>query len=276
MTTTAIALGRAGSSDSYRLTDAVRMEWLKFRSLRSMRWSTVVYVVAVIGIGIAILSYYPSHWAHETAANKAQFDPTSDGFAGMTLGQLAVGIMGVVVMTSEYSSGAIRSTLAAIPDRRLLLTAKALVLGGSALVVGLLTCLVAFAVNQYLVLGSLPSVHATLTQAAPVRAILLMGAYTALIGLLGVGIGAIVRHSAGGIAALVGVVFVLPLIGAFLPSSIQYSVGRYLPMAIAENSLSVVKPVAHAMAPWTGFVLVCGYAAVVLAAASWVLARRDA
>jgi ABC-2 type transport system permease protein len=276
MTTATIALGRAGSADSYRLTDAVRMEWLKFRSLRSMRWSTLVYVVALIGICIAVLIYYPSHWAHETAAGKAQFDPTSDGFAGMTLGQLAVGVMGVLMMTSEYSSGAIRSTLAAIPDRRLLLAAKALVLGGAALIIGLVTCLVTFVVGQYLVLGSLPSVHATLTEAAPLRAILLMGAYTALIGLLGVGIGAIVRHSAGAIAALVGVVFVLPLVGAFLPDSIQYSVGRYLPMAIAENSLSVVKPVAHAMAPWTGFVLVCGYVAVVLAAGGWLLAKRDA
>lgn len=276
MTTTTIARGRAGGADSYRLADAVRMEWLKLRSLRSTRWSAVVFVVAMLGIGAAILRYYPSHWAHETALAKAQFDPTSDSFAGMALAQLAVGIVGVLVMTSEYSSGAIRSTLAAIPDRRLLLTAKALVLGGVAFVVGLVSCLVAFAVDQFVVLGSLPSVHATLSQGGSLRAILLMGGYAGLVGLLGIGIGAIVRHSAGGVAALVGVLFVLPLVGAFLPTSIQYSVGRYVPMAIAENSLSVVKPVAHAMAPWTGFVLICGYAAVAVAAGGWLLARRDA
>lgn len=276
MTTLTIAPGRGGSSAGYRIADAARMEWLKFRALRSTRWSTVVFVLALLSIGALILSYYPAHWAHQTAADRASLDPTSDSFAGMALGQLAAGIIGVLMMTSEYSSGAIRSTLAAIPDRRLLLTAKALVLGASAFAVGLVTCLAAFAIDQYLVLGSLPSAHTTLTQAAALRAIVLMGGYTALIGLLGLGLGAIVRHSAGGIAALVGVVFVLPVIGTLLPNSIQYSAGRYLPMAIAENSLSVVKPVAHAMAPWTGFILVGGYAAVALVVGGWLLAKRDA
>lgn len=276
MTATAIAPGRAGTADRYRLADAARMEWLKLRSLRSTSWSAVVFVLAMLGIGAALLRYYPSHWSHLSAANRAAFDPTSDCFAGMVIGQLAVGIIGVLMMTSEYSSGAIRSTLAAIPDRRLLLAAKALVLGSAALAVGLVTCLLTFAIDQYLVLGSLPSVHTTLTEAAPLRAVLMMGGYTALAGLLGVGIGAIVRHSAGGIAVLAGLLFVVPAILAFTPDSVQYSVGPYLPMTIAENSLSVVKPVAHAMAPWTGFVLLCGYAALVLAVGGWLLARRDA
>jgi ABC-2 type transport system permease protein len=276
MTAITMVPDRAARRGRYRLADAARMEWLKFRALRSTRWSTVIFVAAVIGIGAAVLSYYPSHWAHETAAARASFDATSDGFTGMALGQLVVGVMGVLMMTSEYSSGAIRSTLAAIPDRRMLLAAKALVLGVSALVVGVGASLSAFVVDQYAVLGSLPAVHATLTQAAPLRAVLLMGAYTALIGLLGVGIGAIVRHTAGAVATVVGVVFAVPAIFSLLPAPLPYSVGRYLPMAIAENSLSAVKPVAHAMAPWTGFLLLCGYAAVLLAAGGWLLARRDA
>jgi hypothetical protein len=251
------------------------MEWVKLRTIRTPRWIGLVLVASIIGIGIAVLSYYPGHWSHMSAASKAQFDPTNNGFAGMAIGQLAIGIAGVLAFTSEYSSGSIRSTLAAVPRRRLLLTAKAITFGLAAFVIGELTCLAAFCIGQYLVLRG-PAAHASLADPAALRAVIMIGAYVALIGLLGLGIGAIVRHTAGGIALVVGVVFVVPALLHTFSTSLQDSVGKYLPMLIAENSIGAVKHVAYPLSPWTGMLMLCLYAGIALAAGGWLMARRDA
>ena len=263
------------AASHYRLADAVRMEWLKLRTVRTPRWIGLVLVASIIGIGIAVLSYYPGHWSHLSAASKAQFDPTNAGFAGMAIGQLAIGIAGVLAITSEYSSGSIRSTLAAIPRRRLLLISKAITFGLAALVIGELTCLAAFGIDQYLVLRA-PAAHASVADPTALRAVIMIGAYVALIGLLGLGIGAIVRHTAGGIALVVGLVFVVPAVFQALPATVQHSAAKYLPMMIAENSISTVKPIAYSLSPWTGMAMLCLYAAAALAAGGWLLARRDA
>lgn len=260
---------------TYGFSDAARMEWLKLRTLRSQRWTMLVLLASLIGIGIAAEVYYPGHWAHMTAAQRASFDPTNQGFTGMALGQLAAGIGGVLVMTGEYSTGSIRSTLAAIPNRPLLLAAKAAVLGAVALVAGELACIASFLVNQYLVLSA-PAPHASLAQPAALRAVLMMGAYVSLIGLLGVGLGAIIRHTAGAIAALVGVVFAVPLVLQAFPASVHDAAQKFFPMLIAEDSLSAVKPTAGALSPWVGLGVLVGYAVVLLLAGCWLLVRRDA
>jgi len=275
MTTMTTGPGTARVASHYRLADAVRMEWLKLRTIRTPRWIGLVLVASIIGTGIAVLSYYPGHWAHLSAAGKAQFDPTNTGFTGMAIGQLAIAVAGVLVITSEYSSGSIRSTLAAIPSRPLLLAAKAITFGLAALVVGELTCLAAFGIGQYVVLRA-PAAHVSFADPTALRAVLMMGAYVALIGLLGLGIGAVVRHTAGGIALVVGVVFVVPMVLQAFPASVKDSVGQYLPMLIAENSISTVKPIAYSLSPWTGLLMLCLYAAVALTAGGWLLARRDA
>ncbi len=259
----------------YGFSDAARMEWLKLRALRSQRWTTLILLASLVGIGIAAEIFYPSHWAQLTAAQRASFDPTNQGFTGMALGQLAAGIAGVLVMTSEYSTGSIRSTLAAIPNRPLLLAAKAAVLGGAALVVGEVACIASFLVNQYLVLSA-PAPHASLAEPAALRAVLMMGAYVSLIGLLGLGLGAIIRHTAGAVAALVGIVFAVPLVLAAFPASVHDAAQKFLPMLIAEDSLSAVKPAAGVLSPWAGLAVLGGYAVVLLLAGGWLLARRDA
>lgn len=272
---TAAVARRHGQDSGYTLGSAMRMEWLKLRTLRSPRWSTVIIVASVIGFGIAVLSYYPGHWAHMSAASKADFDPTNNGYVGMVIAQLAVGVAGVLVMTGEYSSGSIRSTLAAIPNRPLLLAAKAAVFGTAALIVGEFTTLTSFFVSQYLVL-SRPAPHASLGQPGVLRAVLMLGAYLALIGLMGLGLGAIIRHGAGAIATLVAVVLAVPLGLQLFPVSFQNAGGKYLPMLIAENSLGAVLPSAHALSAWTGLGLLCGYATALLLLGGWLLSRRDA
>ena len=108
------------------------------------------------------------------------------------------------------------------------------------------------------------------------RAVLMAGAYPALIALIGLGLGAVTRHTAGAICAVVGVLFVLPLLFIPLGTSIQNAVVKFLPEPMAANSLTVVKPVANTLSPWVSFGLLCGYAVVALAAGCWALGGRDA
>lgn len=271
----AVAGARQDLGRGYGFASAARMEWLKLRSLRSSRWITLIIVASVIGVGIAVLSYYPGHWAHMSAASKADFDPTNNGYAGMAIAQLAVGVAGVLVMTGEYSSGSIRSTLATIPNRPMLLTAKAVVFGTAALIVGEFTSLTSFFVSQYIVLSA-PAPHASLGQPGVLRAVLMLGAYLALIGLMGLGLGAIVRHTTGAIATLVAGVMAVPMMMHFFPASVQNGFGKYLPMLIAENSLGAVVPSPDSLSAWAGLGVLCGYAAGLLLLGGWLLARRDA
>ena len=273
---TAATLDRAArpsqAEGHYGWRSAARMEWLKLRSVRSTAWILLVFAAGMIGIAILVLSH--ENWATMSPSDRASFDPTNAGFAGLALGQLAFGVLGVLMITSEFSSGMIRATFAAVPRRPLLLAAKAGVLGGVTLVAGEVLAFASFALGEA-VLRS-PAPHASLGQPGVLRAVLMAGAYPALIALIGLGLGAIIRHTAGAISAVVGVLFVLPLILVPLGTSLQNSVGKFLPMIIAENSITAVKPDVDNLAAGVGFGLLCLYAIVALAAGGWLLTRRDA
>ena len=275
--TTATLSRTAGTSPShaqgrYGFRTVARMEWLKLRTVRSTWWTLLVFAAGMIGLAILVLYRY--HWAAMPPGERASFDPTNDGFSGLVIGQLAVGVLGVLVITSEFSSGMIRATLAATPRRPLVLAAKAAILAAVALVAGEILAFAAFAAGELALRA--PAPHATLGQPGVLRAVLMAGAYPALIGLVGLGLGAVIRHTAGAISAVVGLLFVLPLIPLALGASIQNEVGKFLPMLIAGNSISTVKPQANALSPGAGFAVLCAYAAVALAAGAWALARRDA
>jgi hypothetical protein len=273
MTGTAV---RPAADRGYRLRDVALVEWLKLRTLRSTAWTLLVTVAGSIGLGIAVLgSYRPSHFTQMSAAERASFDPTNMGFSGTAIAMLAMPVLGVLAMTGEYSSGSIASTLAAIPNRRLVLAAKAAVFGAVALVVGEFVVFANFLGGEAVLTRTAP--HASLGQPGVLRAVVLTGAYLAVLGLVGLGLGAIVRHTAGAITALVGGLFVAPMIILIAGrESALDTVGKYAPMFIDENSVAAVKPVAHALSAWTGFGVICLYAAVALGAGGWLLARRDA
>ena len=271
---TAAILTRAASQAGghYGFRTVARMEWLKLRSVRSTWWTLIVLAAGMIGLAILVMAH--QHWATMSAADRASFDPTSNSYAGLVIGQLAIGVLGVLTVTSEFSSGMIRATLAAVPRRPLVLAAKAAVVAAVTLVAGEILAFAAFVIGEA-VLKS-PAPHATLGQPGVLRAVLMAGAYPALIGLIGVGLGALIRHTAGAISAVVGVLFVLPLILVPLGTSIQNAAGQFMPMLIAENSLTAVKPVPHSLSPGLGFALLFLYAVAALAAGGWALARRDA
>jgi ABC-2 type transport system permease protein len=253
------------TADGYGPAQAARMEWIKLRSLRSTWWTAAVTVVATVGIGAAV----------GMNSRDPSVDVTNNALAGVVPGLLLTGALGVLTMTGEYSSGTIRATLAVVPRRRLVLAAKALVFAALALVVGEVASVLAF-VAATATLGHGVGVPA-LGAPGVLRAIVLTGAAFPLIGLLGLGLGAIVRHSAAGVGILVGGVYVVVQVVGLM----AHGLAPYMPILILANSLSTTAPVVCAgcpvfLSPWAGLGVLAAYAAVALAAGGWLLARRDA
>jgi ABC-2 type transport system permease protein len=253
----------------YGFGHAARLEWIKLRSLRSTCWLLAVLAVAMIGIGVAVLAGYRSHLPRPGAAQMV-----NDAFIGVVLGQLLVGFLGVVTMTGEYSSGTIRATLAAIPNRRLVLAAKAAVFGAVAFAASELVTFATFGASQAVLSGS-PVPRSNLGDPGVLRTVALSGAYLALIGLIGLGLGAIIRHTGATIGVLFGVLFVpLVILGLMGPAGTQ--VARFMPMFILANSVTVVTPVEQSLPAWAGIGVLSLYAAVALLVGGWLLSRRDA
>jgi ABC-2 type transport system permease protein len=253
----------------YGFRTVARMEWHKLRSVRSTWWILAIFMVSLIGLAVLVLSH--ENYPRLSAADRAAFDPVHDAFIGLVLGQLLTGTLGVLAITTEFSAGLIRATFAAAPRRSLVLAAKAAVLGAVTLAAGEVAAFVAFGAGQSVLPA--PAPHATLGQPGVLRAVLLAGAYPALIALIGLGLGALVRHTAGAICALVGVLFVLPLV--FISPALQNAAQNFLPHPMA-NAMTAVKPLAHTAPAGLLFALLCAYALATLAAGAWALTRRDA
>ena len=254
------ALAERDLDGHYRFPDAARMEWVKLRSLRST-WLTLALTAAG---ATSIAAAVGANTKDGTA------DLTNNALAGISVGLLLIGSLGVLVMTGEYTSGAIRSTLAAIPNRPMLLAAKAAVFGATALAAGEAAALIAFFVGAATLPATIPA--PTLADPAVLRAVLLAGAGISLIGLIGLGVGAIVRQTGPAVATLVGGVYVATqFLGAFAPSTLGY-----VPISIVANSLSTVQRLPYTLSPWAGVGLLCLYAAVLLGVGGALLARRDA
>jgi ABC-2 type transport system permease protein len=259
--TTGLPAGRHG------FRQAVRMEWIKLRSLRSTPWMLLATTVGMIAIGVAAMANTKA----PGPADVASFDPVNNVLAGVVLGQLVIGLMGVLAVTGEYSSGSIRSTLAAVPGRRMMLAAKAAVVGLISLVIGEIVSFMTFFAGTMAMAEGVP--QPSLGDPGVLRAVVLSGAYLAMVGLIGVGLGAAIRHSAAAIGALVGLFFVLPTLLAGLTGT---TVSKFMPTFIFSSSLGVSKPVADVLSPWTGFAVLCLYVVAALGIGGWLLTRRDA
>jgi ABC-2 type transport system permease protein len=252
----------------YRFRHAARMEWIKLRSLRSTWWTVVITVAGAIGIGVTV----------GLNTRNAAGDLTNNALAGIVPALLLTGVLGVLTMTSEYSSGLIRTTLTAIPRRGLLLAAKAAVFGVVALAAGEAAAFISFFAGGAALRHGIAA--PTLGQPGVLRAVLLAGTGFCLIGLFGLGLGAIIRHSGAAIAVLVGGVYVAPsLIGA-----VAHQVAAYTPIFIIGNSLSTTKPTScgtgasacpQFLSAWAGLGILALYAAAALGLGWWLLARRD-
>ena len=248
-----------------------RGEWVKLVSLRSSWITFAAAVVAIIGLGALICLVTATHWNDARPEQRASFEPVGQSLAGVGFAQLAIGVLGVLVVTGEYATGMIRSSLMAVPRRLPVLGAKLLVFGVCTFVLSLVSALVAFLLGQQL-LGS----HGT-TLGAPhaVRAVIGVALYLTVVGALAVGLGFALRSTAGGIATLVGLLLVLPGLGRLLPDSWQPHVLPYLP-SNAGSQVYAVHGDAGMLGTWTGFAVFCAWAAAALLAGALVLKRRDA
>ncbi len=257
--------------------DVLRSEWTKIRSVRSSYWTLIGAFVATVGLAAIICGVYASQYSHLSLLEKAHFDPTSVSLGGVSLAQFAIGVLGVLIITGEYSTGAIRSTFASVPQRRLVLSAKATVFAGVALVVGTVSCFAAFLTGQAIL--SSQHIQASLSGAGVLRAILGSGVYLALLGLFALGIGTLIRRSAGAISALFGIILVLPIIVASLPASWSSSFAKYLPAsagAAISHTVQSAPSAAGSLSPMAGLGVFALYAAAAMVLAGFVLKRRDA
>jgi ABC-2 type transport system permease protein len=255
--------------------DLVRAEWTKLRTVRSTWWALALTVAGMVGLGALFCARYGI--GGMSPAERAGFDPAAWSLSGFFLAQLAVGVLGVLAITSEYQTGSIRATLAAVPQRRAVLAAKAIVLMASIALVGIVSAFVAFLVGQAILAHK--GLQAHLGDPGVLRAVVGAGLYLAVLGLLALGLGTLIRSTVGAVAVVAGLVFILPGIVGALPASWEHAVTPYLPSDAGQALIGPTKFAPqglHLLPPWAGFAVVCAYAAATLVAAMVILSRRDA
>ena len=251
----------------------IRAEWTKLRSVRSTTWTLIAIVGIAVGFGALVGVSQMASWDKLDPGERLRFDPTFFSLSGLWLAQLAAGVLGVVIVTSEYATGQIRATFGATPQRATVPAAKAVAFTGVVLVTGVVTSFIAFATGQAIFASK--GLGVSLADPGVARAVVGGGLYLAAVGLLGVGLGTILRRTAGAVTALVGVLVLAPLVGSFLPSSFQESIAKYFP-AQAGMAVFSVTPDPRSLSPWSGYAVLLVYSAVALVAGAVLLTRRDA
>jgi ABC-2 type transport system permease protein len=257
-----------------RVTQAgvFRSEWTKLYSLRSTRYALLATAVMTIGFGIIASAVTVSRWSSMTVADKATFDPLSTSLLGVRFGVLAIGVLGVLLIAGEYTTGMIRSTMAAVPKRLPVLWGKTGVYALVALVLAVPAALIAFFAGQAILSGQ--HIQIAFSHAGVPGAVLGAAGYLTLVGLFAMGLGAIMRNTAAGIATFAGIMFVVPPLISILPSSVANSIDPYLPSNAGEAMMRIGHH-ANTLSPGAGLAVFAGYVVVVIAAAAVVLLRRD-
>jgi ABC-2 type transport system permease protein len=255
----------------------MRAEWTKIRSVQSTMWSLVAFVVVAVGFSTLIAAVIAHNWnTPGNHPNHARLvtDPTMLIFgAAFGLGQLAICVLGAIVITSEYSSGAIRASLLAVPHRIPWLAAKAVVF---ALIDCVLSAITVFAVF-YITAGILHShVSISLSQPNVLRATIGAILYLTVLGLFALAIGGLIRHTAGAVSTVIGMVLVVPILVSLIPGTIANHVHGYLPTVAGELITQSSQQPGDVLSAWQGFGVFCLWTAALLVACGWLLVRRDA
>jgi ABC-type transport system involved in multi-copper enzyme maturation permease subunit len=249
-------------------------EWTKLRSLRSTQWSFLVAAILTIGFPALFAVVTSSHWGTMNAHQRANRTPIDFAVGGINLSQLAIGVLGVLVISGEYSTGMIRSSLAAVPKRLPVLWAKIVVFAGATLAVILPSVIAAFYITQA-ILSKHDILQTSFTAPGIARCVVGGALFVTVLGIFALALGAITRNTAAGIATFVGIMFVIPPIFDLLPSSWNNAISPWLPSNAGRDIFSLTTG-AHDLHPWPGFLLFCGYTAMTVAVAAVLLRRRDA
>ena len=265
--------GRAGFGGT------LRSEFTKIRSVRSTYWTLLMLLAVSVGIGAAISAVSASGWSTTPPAARTPLDATQLSIAGLlVLGQLVIVVLGALVLTAEYSTGMIRTSLIAMPRRIVLYVAKAVAFAAVALVVSLVTAFIAFYLGQSL----LASTHQSATLAGPgvLRAVIGSALYITLCGLFAFAAAAIIRNTAGTITAMIGLLFVIPVLVNLLPHSWGNDLVRWLPSstgrAISATVWEAGPQNSHLFSPWGQFTVFAVCTAVLLVVGGILFRKRDA
>ena len=252
------------------LPGTLRSELVKILSVRSTYWTLLAFVAASIAWAVLDCAGIASH-EHGPDFNAAEASLTGQ----VALGELIIVVLGALVITSEYSTGMIRTPLAVMPRRSILYAAKAMVFAAITLALSLVTSFTSFFIGQAILSGK--HYNTTLTQPGVLRAVLLSAAIVAVFGLFAYGAGAIIRNTAGAISSILGVIFLIPLLAQALPNAWFADLQRWLPGGGALEPIARSTPPidGHLFSAWGEFAVFSGYAAVLLAVGAWLFVRRD-
>ncbi|WP_042405776.1 ABC transporter permease [Streptacidiphilus carbonis] len=255
-------LGVAG-----QLSAAVNAEWTKIRTVRGPRWNLLAGLVATVALG-ALLSYFMGRNYSPPAG--APFEPVRTAFGGLVLGQLAMVVLGVMLIGGEYTSGMIRLSLAAVPNRGVFYLAKATVLGAVTLAVGLVTAFTAFFVGQALLDGH----GVSLGDPGVLRAVLVGALYPTLISLFALGVATMLRRQTLALGILIPFFFLVSTILQAIPGVTRAT--QFLPDQAGQRALQIHHQTKDAFGPLTGLLITVLWVAASLLGGWLVLRRRDA
>ncbi|MEU8703287.1 ABC transporter permease subunit [Streptomyces sp. NPDC048680] len=274
--TTPAPASAAGTQHRLSFRRLMLSEWTKIRSVRSTVWSLAILVVVTLIFTALFMQMGVSNWDKSEPSQQAEMrmDPTGTILgSGILLSQLAVCVLGVMVIASEYSTGMIRASLLAVPKRVPVLAAKGAVFGLLVLVVGEVTAFGSFFIGAPLLKEKAP---VALGDPGVLQAVAGTGLYLALLGLFALAVGAIVRHTAASITGVIGFVLVLTPVAATLPGKIGTYVHAYLPTAAGTMMTQQQARTGDVLGPWQGIGVLALWTAVLLAVAAVLLRRRDA
>ena len=249
-------------------------EFTKFRSLRSTLYTLLTAVVLMIGIGALFSAVTASQYHTFSVADRASFSPVSTSLQGTAFAVVAFGVLGVLMISGEYTTGMIRSSLTVVPRRLPVLWGKLAIFAGTIFSLSLVASFVSFVLGQAVLNGH--HLGVSITAPGALRSVIGAALYVTVAGLIGVALGALFRSTAAGISTFAGLFFVIPPLAGLLPSSVASHLTPYLPSNAGGVLWGGAANVNNALSPWTGFALLSGYAVVLIAAAAWRMRRSDA
>ncbi len=253
-----------------QVADVLASEAWKLRSVRSTGWALLAAITFNIGLAALLAIFLPGALSPH---DKATLDTTRVSLGGLHLSQVAFGLLGVLAISSEYTSGVIRTTLTAVPDRRLMLAAKALVLAAVVVIVATASCLAAYLSFELLLADH--HLRTSLADSGVLRAVLGGGLYLTAIAVPGLGLGAALRSSTGATATLLGLLLIPPLLLELLPASWKTAATPFTPLDAGSAIVSIHQD-PGSLGPWGGFGLLCAYTLIALAAGFILINTRDA
>lgn len=255
------------------LLSSTHAEWIKFRTVRSSVMGVAVTVVLTIGLGVLITTLVRTHWSQLSPLRVATFDPVSSSLRGSLFAQFAVGVIGTLFITSEYTSGSIRTTLTAVPNRVRLIASKCIVLFVTTLLLGEFVCFAAFLIGQRIYLGVVPT--ASIDNGTVLRSVILAGLYLTLLAMFAFALGVMLRQSAAAISVFVSLLLIVPIIGFFFPQNWQNDFMRFEPSSLGVSMESPFAP-SNTFGAWSATLVLLAYVVAALALAFVLFQRRDA